>query len=35
MTDKHLRKLGGAVFSNKKAETEFGLKVLQKFGWKE
>lgn len=35
MTDKHLRKLGGAVYSSKKVESDFGLKILQQCGWKE
>lgn len=35
MADKHLRKLGGAVYSSKKVESAFGLKILEKCGWKE
>ncbi len=35
MTDKHLRKLGGTVYSTKKVQSEHSLKILQKFGWKE
>ena len=35
MADKHLRKLGGAVYSTKKVESSFGLKILQKHGWSE
>jgi hypothetical protein len=35
MSEKHLRKLGGGVYSNQKVESEFGLKILQKYGWSE
>ena len=34
MGEKHLRKLGGSVYSTKKVETSFGLKILEKCGWK-
>ena len=35
MADKHLKKLGGAVYSSKKVESNFGSKILAKCGWKD
>lgn len=35
MADKHIKKLGGAVYSNKKVSSAIGLKILEKCGWKE
>lgn len=35
MADKHLKKLGGSVYSSKKVDSKFGLKMLEKLGWKE